>query len=213
MNNIEFLERLKEEKLVVVVRGKNTEQALEIAEACISGGVKLIEITFTVPGAADLIKVLSEKYENSSVSIGAGTVLEISVAEQAIKNGATFIVSPDLNPHLAEYCKANNIAYCPGVLTPTEVSAAIRSKCLALKLFPGDIIKPQGLKALKGPFPLAQFMVTGGVALDNLKEWFEAGAVAVGAGSNLTAKAKTGDFDGVVKEARAWVEKIKDLSK
>jgi 2-dehydro-3-deoxyphosphogluconate aldolase / (4S)-4-hydroxy-2-oxoglutarate aldolase len=190
MQNIDFLKKLKEEKLVVVVRGKSLEEAIETAEACIQGGVKFIEITFTVPGASKIINILSRKYNGQDIYIGAGTVLEIEVAKEALENGAEYIVSPDFNPYLSEYCKKG---------------------CQVLKLFPGDIAKPQGLKALRGPFPNASFMVTGGVSYENMKEWFDAGATAIGAGSNLTIKAKNGDFNGVREDAKMWVNRIKEI--
>ncbi|NLT19232.1 MAG: KHG/KDPG aldolase [Firmicutes bacterium ADurb.Bin080] len=211
MQNIDFLKKLKEEKLVVVVRGKSLEEAIETAEACIQGGVKFIEITFTVPGASKIINILSRKYNGQDIYIGAGTVLEIEVAKEALENGAEYIVSPDFNPYLSEYCKKGNIAYTPGVFSPSEVASAMRGGCQVLKLFPGDIAKPQGLKALRGPFPNASFMVTGGVSYENMKEWFDAGATAIGAGSNLTIKAKNGDFNGVREDAKMWVNRIKEI--
>lgn len=212
MDNLEFLKALKQEKLVVVVRGNSVEEAIQIAAACVKGGVKLIEVTFTVPGAEKAISELKKQYTKSDIVIGAGTVLDINTASIAISNGAEFIVSPDFNIELCDFCSASNIAYCPGVFSPTEIAKALRANCIALKLFPGDIIKPQGLKALKGPFPKATFMVTGGVNYENISEWFLSGASAIGAGSNLTAKAKTKDFEGVAKEASLWVNKIKELS-
>jgi len=213
MNNTDFLKKIKEEKLVVVVRGKSPDEAIKCAEACIEGGVKFIEITFTVPGATKIINILSEKYKEKDVYVGAGTVLETDVAKDACQNGAEYIVSPDFNPYLSEYCKKANISYTPGVFSPTEVASALRGGCQILKMFPGDIAKPQGLKALKGPFPNASFMVTGGVSYENMKEWFDSGATAIGAGSNLTIKAKSGDFEGVRQDAEMWVKKIKEITK
>lgn len=212
MDNLEFLSVLKQEKLVVVVRGNTSSEAIEIAKACIKGGVKLIEITFTIQGAEKVIAELSKKYKGSDVVIGAGTVLDNNTASVALSSGAEFIVSPDFNPYLGDFCNTNNIAYCPGVFTPTEIATALRVNCKALKLFPGDIIKPQGLKALKGPFPKAIFMVTGGVNYENINEWFLSGATAIGAGSNLTAKAKLLDYEGVTKDAALWVSRIKEIS-
>jgi len=204
----EFLEILKAEKLVVVVRGSSGEAALKTAEACIAGGIKLIEITYTTPNATEVISVLTKKYKDSDIIIGAGTVLDDTMASDAIEHGAEFIVSPDYNVDLNSFCKRNRMMYVPGVFTPSEIASALRKECMVLKLFPGDIARPQGLKALKGPFPNANFMVTGGVSVDNLDEWFQAGAMAVGAGSNLTYKAKNEDYDGVTIDARLWVDKI-----
>lgn len=202
-------EAIRREKLIVVVRGNTPEEALKTAEACIAGGVKLIEITFTVPNASDVILALCKKYENTDVFLGAGTVMDDNMASEAINNGAKFIVSPDFNCDVNSVCKRHKIMYMPGVFTPTEIATVIRAECTILKLFPGGILKPIGLKTLKGPFPYAEFMVTGGVSLDNVDEWFDAGAIAVGVGSNLTYKSKNKDFEGVEIEARRWVDKIK----
>jgi Entner-Doudoroff aldolase len=210
MNNAEFYEKLKEHGLVVVVRAPSVEEGLKIVRACKLGGIRLIEITFTVPRAEQLIVAAKEEFGDELV-IGAGTVLSVQTAKIALLSGADFIVSPNLNLKLLEFSKKNGIAYTPGVLTPTEVVTAIEGGAKVLKLFPGDIAKPAGLKALRGPFPDIKIMPTGGVSFDNLEDWFKAGAVAVGAGSNLTAKAKSGDFTGVAEDAARWVERIIQL--
>jgi 2-dehydro-3-deoxyphosphogluconate aldolase/(4S)-4-hydroxy-2-oxoglutarate aldolase len=210
MNNKEFLEKLKENGLVVVVRGNSREQAMETIRACYKGGIKLIEVTFTVPNADELIRQVSNEYKNDLI-VGAGTVLNVKTARLAIDAGAQFVVSPNLNLELIEFCKKENIAYSPGILTPTELSVALDNGSEVIKLFPGDIARPEGLKALKGPFPNANIMTTGGVSFDNMISWFKAGAIAVGAGSNLTMKAKTGDYIGVTEDAKMWVNRISEI--
>lgn len=211
MNKFQFKEVLKKEKLVVVIRGNSIMQALNTIKACYDGGVKIMEITFTVPDAEKLIYQISKEYKGTDMVIGAGTVMNIKTAKLAIENGADFIVSPNLNTEMQKYLESVNVAYTPGILTPTEAAIAMDGGANILKLFPGNIAKPDGLKALKGPYPNIEIMPTGGVSYNNLEEWFNAGAIAVGAGSNLTLKAKTNDFKGVTEDSISWVNKIKEL--
>lgn len=211
MKSEEFLKQLKEHALVVVVRGKSVEEAKKTVDACYAGGVRLVEITFTVPNAEVLIAEVKKAYEGKNLIVGAGTVLDIETAKIAIEVGAEFIVSPMLSEDIIRYCNNLGVACTPGILTPTELLSALRAGAGVLKLFPGDIAKPAGLKALKGPFPNINIMPTGGVSYDNLNDWFSAGAVAVGAGSNLTAGAKKGDFAAVTEDCKKWIIKINEI--
>lgn len=211
MNKEQFKEILKKESLVVVVRGNSIEQAFETVKACYKGGIKLMEITFTVPNAEKLIAKIAKEYKNTDMVIGAGSVMNVETAKLAIENGASFIVSPNVNLEIQKYLESINVAYTPGIFTPTEAAIAMDGGANVLKLFPGNIAKPSGLKALKGPYPNIEIMPTGGVSYDNLYDWFKAGAIAVGAGSNLTKKAKLNDFDGVCQDAKLWIERIKEI--
>lgn len=211
MENGKFLELLQKEGLVVVVRGKSREDAVKTAEACVKGGVRLIEITFTVPDADWVIAECKNLLSKDGAVIGAGTVLSVDNARKAIKAGAEFEVSPCLDEGVMKYVNDENVAFAPGILTPTELVKANENGAKVVKLFPGDVAKPEGLKALLGPFPSAKIMPTGGVSYDNLEAWFKAGAVAVGAGGNLTKDAKSGNFDAVTAEAARWIEKIKEI--
>ena len=201
----------KEQGVVVVIRGNNLAEAIKTVEACYQGGIKVIEVTFTVPRADELIKTLVEKYAGTDMLVGAGTVLDPETARIAMLAGAKFIVSPSLNVETIKTCNRYGVPVMSGVMTPTEAQTAMEYGVDILKLFPGDIAKPAGLKALKGPFPHANIMPTGGVSQDNVEEWFKAGAYAVGAGSFLTKDAKTGDFDKVEKTCKAFVEKVRAI--
>ncbi|MFA6867052.1 MAG: bifunctional 4-hydroxy-2-oxoglutarate aldolase/2-dehydro-3-deoxy-phosphogluconate aldolase [Clostridia bacterium] len=211
MNKQEFKKILEKESLVVVVRGNSLEQAFQTVEACYKGGIKLMEVTFTVPNAEKLLAKIADKYKGTDLVLGAGTVMNVQTAKLALANGASYIVSPNLNIKLQEYLESIDVAYTPGILTPTEAALAMEGGANVLKLFPGNIAQPSGLKALKGPYLNIEIMPTGGVSYENLSEWFSAGAIAVGAGSNLTAKAKTNDFDGVACDAKKWVARIKEI--
>ena len=202
---------IKEQGVVVVIRGNDLQEAIKTVEACYKGGIKVIEVTFTVPRADELIKTLVDKYAGTDMLVGAGTVLDPETARVAMLAGAKFIVSPSLNVETIKICNRYGVPVMSGVMTPTEAQPAMEYGVDILKLFPGDIAKPAGLKALKGPFPHANIMPTGGVSQDNVEEWFKAGAYAVGAGSFLTKDAKTGDFDKVEKTCKAFVEKVRSI--
>jgi 2-dehydro-3-deoxyphosphogluconate aldolase / (4S)-4-hydroxy-2-oxoglutarate aldolase len=203
------LERIAASGLVAVIRAESPEQAERIADACAMGGVAALEITFTVPGASRVIEHLAKKIPGQ-ILLGAGTVLDPETARIAILAGAHFVVSPALNSATARLCNRYQIPYMPGAGTIGEVIEAMESGADIVKVFPGEILGPAFVKAVKGPLPQAQLMPTGGVSLENVAEWIKAGAVAVGVGGNLTAGAKTGDFASITELARQFVEKIKE---
>jgi len=195
--------------LVSVIRAENPDQAVRIAEACALGGVAALEITFTVPGASAVIEHLAKK-SSGQILLGAGTVLDPETARIAILAGAQFVVSPSLNAETARLCNRYQVPYMPGAGTIREVIEAMECGADIVKVFPGEILGPAFVKAVKGPLPQAPLMPTGGVSLDNVADWINAGSVAVGVGGNLTAGAKTGDFASITELARKFVEKIKE---
>ena len=211
MEKYRIYETIEKLGVVAVIRGDSLDTAVKTVDACYKGGIKIIEVTFTVPGADSLIKSLTEKYKGSDMVIGAGTVLDPETARIAILAGAKFVVSPSLNIETIKMCNRYGIPVMTGVMTPTEAQTAMEYGVDVLKLFPGDIAKPAGLKALKGPFPYANIMPTGGVSAENVEEWFKAGAFAVGAGSFLTKDAKTGDYDKVTAVCKAFVDKVQSV--
>ncbi|MDE5549465.1 MAG: bifunctional 2-keto-4-hydroxyglutarate aldolase/2-keto-3-deoxy-6-phosphogluconate aldolase [Clostridia bacterium] len=211
MEKYRIYQAVKQEGIVVVIRGKSVEQAIKTVDACYKGGIKIIEVTFTVPRADEIISKLTEKYAGTDMIIGAGTVLDPETARIAMLAGARFIVSPSLNVETIKMCNRYGIPMMSGIMTPTEAQTAMEYGVDILKMFPGDIAKPAGLKALKGPFPHANIMPTGGVSSDNVEEWFKAGAYAVGAGSFLTKDANDGNYDKVESTCKAFVEKVKGI--
>lgn len=203
-------QRIIDAGLVAVVRAENEDQALRITEACLKGGAAAVEITFTVPGAADIIKELSRHY-GDDIIIGAGTVLDPETARLAILNGAKYIVSPSLNTATVKLCNRYQIPCMPGAMTVKEAVEAMEAGADIIKIFPGELFGPDIIKAFKGPLPQASFMPTGGVNLANAAEWLKAGAVALGVGGALTGKAKDGDYDAVTEIARRFVEIIREV--
>lgn len=214
MDKLEVISKLKEEKLVAVVRAESKEQGEKIIDAIVAGGINFIEITMTVPGAIDVIKELSNKYKaNENIVIGAGTVLDAETARMAILAGAQYVVSPALNVDTIKMCNRYRVAVIPGIMTVKEAVDALEMGVDVLKVFPGNAFGPSIIKAFKGPLPQANFMPTGGVSIDNVDKWLQAGAIALGTGSNLTVGAKTGDYELITKTAKEFVCAVKNYKK
>ncbi len=209
MKRIETIQKMVESGVVAVIRAESKEQGIKIIEAVKKGGIKALEITMTVPGAIDIIKELSETYKDEDVIIGAGTVLDPETARMTILAGAKYIVSPSLNIETIKLCNRYRIPIMPGVMTITEAIQAMEAGAEIIKVFPGNVFGPAIIKSFKGPVPQGNFMPTGGVNLENAKEWIEAGAVAIGTGGDLTKGAKTGDYDLVTETAKQFVEAVK----
>lgn len=192
MDKLDVIKKIQSIGVVAVIRGKSVEDAIAIAEACISGGVTAIELAFTTPQAHEAIACLSKKYvRNADVIIGAGTVLDAITARIAILNGAQFIVSPVFDLDTIKLCNRYRIAVMPGTTTLNGVVSALESGADIIKIFPGEILGIKAIKAIHGPLPQAMLMPTGGVNTDNAGDWIKAGCVAVGAGSALTGGGKT----------------------
>jgi len=213
LNKDQILAKIKESGLVAVVRAESAEQAEKITESCIAGNVEAIEITFTVPGAIDVIKALSAKYKSGEIIIGAGTVLDAETARAAILAGAQYVVSPCLNVEMVRLCNRYKVAVMPGAMTIKEVVEAMEAGADIVKIFPGELFGPAIIKSIKGPLPHAPLMPTGGVSIDNVGEWIKAGCLAVGVGGSLTAGAKTGNYAAITDAAKQFIEKIKEARK
>jgi len=209
MDKEQVLSRIVEGGLVAVVRAKSSEQALKIADACMKGGVAAIEITFTVPGAAEVIKELARVYSNGEILLGAGTVMDAETARAAILAGAQYVVSPYLNLDTVKLCNRYRVPCMPGAMTIKEVVEAMEAGADIIKVFPGELFGPKIIKAIRGPIPYAKLMPTGGVSLDNVEEWIKAGAVAVGVGSALTKGAETGDYEAITRTAQEFIARIR----
>jgi 2-dehydro-3-deoxyphosphogluconate aldolase/(4S)-4-hydroxy-2-oxoglutarate aldolase len=188
MDRNRTLERVGELGLLAVVRGESRAAALEVVGALVEGGVLGIEVTFTTPEAGRVMEDLKDEY-GDRILLGAGTIEERRQVEQAVAAGATFLVSPGCDPELVSRMRDTGLAVMPGALTPSEVMLARRLGADAVKLFPGSLGGPPYLKALRGPFPDATLLPTGGVSEENVRDWFAAGAFAVGAGGALAPSA------------------------
>lgn len=196
------LDRARTTGILAVLRAPSPEQALEASEAIIRGGVTGIEVTFSTPDAPAVIRELIARHGDSAY-IGAGTVTTREQATQAADAGAAFLVSPGTLPDLTRAMLDTGRVVMTGALTPTEVMTALDLGVDVVKIFPASLGGPSYLGALRGPFPDAPLMPTGGVSPDNLAAWFAAGAVAVGAGGDLANSAAIAAADWNDLEQRA----------
>ena len=206
------LRTLQEAGLVPVLRADSVEGALALANAIAAGGVKVLEVTMTVPGAVEVIRRLVK--DRPEILVGAGTVLDAETARACMLEGAQFIVSPALNLRTIEMCRRYSVAVLPGALTPTEVVTAWEAGADVVKLFPaGALGGAKYLASLKGPLPQIQMIPTGGVSLATAAEFLRAGAFALGVGSDLVdAKAMAAGQPEVVTEtARKYLEIVRQF--
>jgi len=208
LSKIKVLSRIVESGLVAIVSADSSDQAERIAEACALGGVAAVEITFTVPGAAAVISDLAKRYSSGEILLGAGTVLDPETARIAILAGAQYIISPSLNVGTARLCNRYQIPYMPGAGSVRDIVEAMECGADIIKVFPGESLGPDFVKAARGPLPQANLMPTGGVSIDNVASWIHAGCVAVGVGGHLTAGAKTGDFQSITDLAKRFIDVI-----
>jgi 2-dehydro-3-deoxyphosphogluconate aldolase/(4S)-4-hydroxy-2-oxoglutarate aldolase len=212
MDRTQLVSELHASRLVAVVRSPSDEAAIELAHAVAQGGIRFVEITFTVPGALDVIRNLARE---KKVHVGAGTVLAPQQAERAINAGAEFVVSPSLELNLIGICHAANIACFPGAATPTEIIAARRAHADLVKIFPADLVGgPYFIKQMQGPFPEVRFMVSGGVSPENVQEYVRVGVTGICLGSAYLGAllAQQGEKK-IVNEVQKLVRLVADAQK
>ncbi len=184
MEKSAVLKRLEESGLVPVLRADSVERALALAQAISAGGVKVLEVTMTVPGAMEVIRRLVK--DSPEILVGAGTVLDAETARACMLEGAQFIVSPALSLKTIELCRRYSVPVLPGALTPTEIVTAWEAGADVVKVFPaGALGGAKYLASLKGPLPQIPMIPTGGVSLATAAELLRAGALALGVGSDL----------------------------
>lgn len=200
------LDRLKELGIVAVIRGKSHKEAIVYMEACLRGGVKAIELTYSIPNVVELIREFS-KHEDAF--IGVGSVLNGKMAADAIEAGAKYVVSPGYSEEVNTVCKAMNVLYLPGCMTISEIMKAMDAGNTIIKLFPGDLFGAKYVKAIKAPIPGVEIMPTGGVTVDNMEEWFANGVSCVGVGSSLI-KGSLEEIENTAREFMTRLQKIRE---
>lgn len=210
MKKNDLIKKVFDKGIVAVIRAENSEQAIKISDACLKGGIDIIEVTFTVPDAEQVIKDLIASHDEKTLIVGAGTVLDSETARIAILAGAKFIVSPAFNQVTAKLCNRYQIPYMPGCMTLTEMVTALEHGVDIIKLFPGSAFGPSFVKAVKAPLPQLNIMPTGGVNLDNVKDWFKQGVSAVGVGGDLFSSAFQNDYETITKKAKAYLSQIEE---
>ena len=209
MDKEQILTKIQDCGIVAVVRAESTDKAIRITDACIEGGVAAIELTFTVPHADEVIEELAKRYTPDEIILGAGTVLDATTARIAMLSGAQYIVSPALDLDTLHLCNRYRVPMMPGIMSVREGLLAMENGADILKVFPADLFGPKIIKDIRGPIPYAKMMTQRAPCSNKVGEWIKAGAVAVGAGSSLTAGAKTGDYKQITETGKKFVANIK----
>jgi 2-dehydro-3-deoxyphosphogluconate aldolase/(4S)-4-hydroxy-2-oxoglutarate aldolase len=205
-------QRLVDSGVVAVMRGADADTVIDVAQALNEGGVTAYEITADNPDAMDLIAEVSASFSEDEAIVGAGTVLDGSTARTAIMNGAEFVVGPNFDRDVVEVCNRYGTLVAPGILTPTEAVDAYEAGADLVKVFPASVMGPDHLKSIAGPLPQIPMMPTGGIDIDNVADYVEAGAVVVGAGSAImdADAIAAGDFEAITETAREFTQVIDD---
>ena len=212
MDKKKIVDQIESLGLVPVVRASSADEAMQAIDAIKAGGINVLEITMTVPGAVRVIEAVSDKY-GDDVLVGAGTVLDPETARACMLAGAQFVVSPALNLDTIAICHRYSVPVCPGVLTPTEVITAWSAGADFVKVFPcGSVGGASYVKNLKGPFPQIKIIPTGGVSLKTAADFIKAGASALGVGTDLVdVKAiRAGEAHIVTERAKEFINIIRD---
>lgn len=210
-----ILDRILSEKLIPVIRVEDPGQALDVVRALLEGGSHIIEITMTVPKAVDLIRELRQKLPED-VYLGAGTVLNATMASLVMEAGAQFLVSPSLNFEVIRLAHDRQVLAIPGAMTPTEILAAWNAGAQLVKVFPaGPLGGPEYIRAIRGPFPDIRLVPTGGVSIETARDYIVAGAVAVGMGGELVDKGavREGAFQRITEKTRKVLEALATSSR
>lgn len=212
MSRAETLRRIAEVGLVPVVRARSADEAIQAINAIREGGVEVLEITMTVPGAIGLMQAVTERY-GADVVLGAGTVLDAETARACILAGAQFIVSPSLNLDTIAACRRYSVPVMPGALTPTEVVTAWTAGADVVKVFPcGAVGGASYIRALKAPLPQIELIPTGGVSLKTAADFIKAGSMALGVGADLVdlQAIRDGKASVVTERAREFVRIVRE---
>ncbi len=206
MKKYEVITNIIKSGIVAVLRSKSQEEAKLVAEACEKGGIKCIEVTFSVPGADEVIGKLKNSMGEKCL-IGAGTVIDEISARLAILAGADFIVAPNFSSSVAMICNTYGIPYIPGCMTINEIVEAMKYGVDIIKLFPANQYNLSIIKSIQAPIPHINIMVTGGIEESNIKSWINAGAAAVGIGGNLTTL-NGEDYSFITENAKKYINTI-----
>ncbi|CAM4417107.1 2-dehydro-3-deoxyphosphogluconate aldolase/(4S)-4-hydroxy-2-oxoglutarate aldolase [Paenibacillus endophyticus] len=208
----QMLELLLQHKIVAILRGIEDRHADAAGQALIDGGIHMMEITMNTEGAAVMIDRWRAKF-GTKAAIGAGTVTDVALAEQAVAAGAQFLISPNLDEEVIAYGIERGISVWPGVMTPTEIVKAWKAGAEAVKIFPMGTLGISYLQEIRGPLNTIPMMATGGVDLHNIADYFKAGANAVGMGGKLVNLEwiREGKFEQVTERARQFVEAVREL--
>ena len=209
MSKTETLNVIRETGVIAIMRAQSSSQLIAAADAIKAGGVRVIEVTMTTPGALGVIAEAKQRY-GSDVIFGAGSVLDPETGRAAILAGADFVVSPTLNLGLVELCNRYAVPVCPGCYTPTEILTGWEAGADMVKLFPASVGGPALLKAILAPLPQVQIVPVGGVDLQTAADFIRSGAAALGVGSSLVSQKllDAGDMQELTRRAAAFILEV-----
>ena len=199
MNNplISPLDQLLASRVIAIVRTHSEDEIVPLARAIVQGGIDVLEVALTSPGAIAAIGQIASEVKGAVV--GAGTVLDERQGQAAIDAGSQFLISPGFSPRILRVATKRGIPYIPGALTPTELITIFEHGLREIKIFPAGSLGPSYIRELLGPFPNLRAIPTGGVTTENARAFLEAGAVALGVGGALTGRVPQGSYDMVAK--------------
>lgn len=208
MHADKIYQAIRDQKIIVITRGVKTSQILDIAKALSTAGIKLLEITCNTEGFEEMIASVSKEMADKML-IGAGTVVNKELCEKALAAGAKYLVAPNVNQEVMELCLKNDTAVLPGAATPTEVLTAVRCGAQMIKLFPASALGPDFIRQIRGPIDNVDFVAVGGIRLNNIKDFFEAGCVAIGIGGAVLKKdaVERSDFDSIRSISTQYVKR------
>lgn len=205
-------DRIVDNGVIAVMRGIDEDDAVPVARALYDAGVGTLEITADEPHANKKIAAIDRELGETDAVVGAGTVLDAASAQSVIDAGADLVVSPHISTEVVRTCNRHSVLAAPGVMTPTEAVTAMEAGADVLKMFPASTVGPGHIGALSGPLGDIDIIPTGGVSPDNVDDYFDAGAVAVGAGGSILNDdaIADGDMDGVRETAAEFVAAVED---
>ncbi|SFR67751.1 bifunctional 4-hydroxy-2-oxoglutarate aldolase/2-dehydro-3-deoxy-phosphogluconate aldolase [Halogeometricum limi] len=208
----ETTRRIRETGVVAIVRGTDADAAIETVDAIRRGGVSTVEVTANTDGVLDMLREVSSSFTEEEVTVGAGTVLDAETARATMLAGAEFLVTPSFDEDVVRTANRYGNASFVGIATPTEAVRAFEAGADMVKVFPAGTLGPGFVSAMGGPLGHIPTVPTGGVNLENVRDFFEAGAAAVGVGSSIVDNdaVNRGDFDAIEENARAFAEAVRD---
>ena len=209
MNAAEVYEVIRRHRIICIVRGVKSDAIVDIAQALLAGGIKLMEITCNTPGVYEMITTVSRAMAGKMI-IGAGTVISQALCEKALAAGAEYIVAPDVNPEVIKYCVKHDIAVLPGGATATEILTAARCGATMVKIFPAAAIGTDYIKMLGGPIDNVDFVAVGGVKPENVRDFLDAGCIGIGIGGAVVQDkfVKNKDWAAISFAAREYVKEV-----
>lgn len=210
MNKSDRLNLIRATGVIAIMRARSPDQLIIAADAIKAGGVRVIEVTMTTPGALEVIRDAKKHYSNDTL-FGAGSVLDSETARAAILAGADFVVAPTLNLEVIELCRRYGVPVIPGCFTPTEMQTAWEVGADMVKLFPASIGGPKLVKAILAPLPQLEIIPVGGVDLTTAADFIRNGSVALGVGSSLVNQKilDAGDMDELTQRAKAFINEVR----